>query len=125
MGPTDRMTTCALSAAATLDTWSNHAWSDGLQIDELENLDVLSVRTRNSVYKITILSGHTGEVIVQGGRFFPEATRVRLAGSTLGGSFLKRHGIYVGFRMELHHDRQATITTAVRSIHRISDYQTQ
>lgn len=119
------MTTSALSAAASLETWSSHAWSDGVQIEELENLDVLSVRTRNSVYTITILARQTGEVLVQGGRFFPEPTRVCLAGSSLGGSFLKRHGIYVGFRMELHHDRQATLTTAVRSILLVGDHPTQ
>jgi hypothetical protein len=119
------MTICAVPAVAVLDTWSHQEWRDGVQIDELQNLDVLSVRTRNSVYRITILARQSAEVLVQGGQFFPEATRVRLAGSSLGGTFLKRHGIYVGFRMELHHGRQATVTTAVRSIQRIGDLREQ
>jgi hypothetical protein len=56
---------------------------------------------------------------VRGGEFFPERTPVYLAGSSFGGSFLKRHGIYVGLRMELHHAAQATIITQVRSTQRV------
>ena len=119
------MTTCSFPAAADLETWSNRAWTDGVQIDALQDLDVLAVRTRNSLYEVTIVSGQTGEVLVRGGRFFPEPTRVCLAGSSLGGSFLKHRGIYVGFRMELHRDRQATITTEVRSIQRINGHRMQ
>jgi serine/threonine protein kinase len=32
---------------------------------------------------------------VRGGQFFPTYTPARLAGSSLGGSFLKQHGIYL------------------------------
>ena len=52
-------------------------------------------------YEITVLNGHTGEVLVRGGGFFPVRTPVRLEGSTCGGSILKRLGIYVGLRMEI------------------------
>jgi hypothetical protein len=57
-------------------------------------------------------------VLVRGGEFFPEFERVRLAGSCLGGSFLKLHGIYIGFQMELHRDSDFIVTTKVRSIAR-------
>jgi hypothetical protein len=39
-----------------------------------------------------------------------------LAGSSLGGSFLKMRGIYVGFSMELCHEGETIITSPVRSI---------
>jgi hypothetical protein len=108
-----------LSGAVDLVSWSNRDWSDGVQLDALQDLDVLTVRTRNSTYELTIVSCRKSEVLVRGGQFFPEPTPVYLAGSSLGGSFLKRHGIYVGLRMELHHDAQATITTQVQSIARV------
>ena len=38
----------------------------------LDALTTLLVRTDNSVYRITILTPHRGEVVVQGGAFFPE-----------------------------------------------------
>ncbi len=86
---------------AMLDAWSEHAWDNGVQIDQLEELETLAVRTKNSLYEITVLDGRRGEVLVRGGQFFPERTPVQLAGSTLGGMFLKRHGIYVGMKMEI------------------------
>src|SRR3989442_15657544 len=76
-------------AGAILDTWSKHEWSEGLQVDHLQDLDSLVIQTQNSTYEITIVCGRTGEVLVRGGQFFPQVTRARLAGSSLGGSFLK------------------------------------
>jgi hypothetical protein len=84
-----------------LDGWANPEWSNGVQIDQMEELTTLAVRTTNSLYEITVLNGHTGEVLVRGGEFFPVRTPVRLEGSTCGGSILKRRGIYVGLRMEI------------------------
>src|ERR1051326_4188004 len=91
--------TCA--RGALLDTWSGHDWQDGVQVETLEDLSKLSVHTENSVYEITIISGRSGEVLIRGGKFFPEFTAVRIAGCSLGGSFLKLRGIYVGFNMEV------------------------
>ena len=117
------MVSCPVGA--DLDTWSRHEWKEGLQIDALQGLVTLSVRTLNSTYEITVLRPGTSEVLVRGGQFFPEYTPALLAGSSLGGSFLKMHGIYVGFSMELYHDQQAIVTTAVQSIGRVPDGQVQ
>ena len=111
----------AVPRAALLDAWSAHPWRDGLVVDDLSPLDQLTVQTRNSTYEIIIVSPRAAEVIVRGGRFFPTPTPVRLAGSSLGGSFLKQHGIYVGFRMELQYDGQTIVTTEVCSIARTVD----
>ena len=86
---------------AMLDAWSDSEWENGVQIDQIEELTTLAVQTSNSLYEITVLNGHTGEVLVRGGEFFPVRTPVRLEGSTCGGSILKRRGIYVGLRMEI------------------------
>jgi hypothetical protein len=101
---------------ALLDAWSDYGWKDGVQIDTLRDLDELVVQTENSTYEITTISPHTGEIVVRGGRFFPEFTPARLAGSSLGGSFLKVRGVYVGFSMELHADGKTIVTSRVRSI---------
>jgi hypothetical protein len=87
--------------SAILDAWSDSEWNEGVQIDQIEELTTLAVRTTNSLYEVTVLDGHTGEVLIRGGEFFPERTPVRLEGSTCGGSILKRRGIYVGLRMEI------------------------
>src|SRR5580765_4858330 len=108
--------TNAYPAAALLDTWSDRPWKDGLQLDHLRELDELSIRTRNNVYRIVALAPARGEVLIQGGRFFTERTRAHLAGCSLGGSFLKTRGIYVGFRMELLVGLETIITSDVLSV---------
>ncbi len=57
--------------AVTLDAWSRHDWSDGLQIDRLAPLETIEARTRNSTYELVILDGRNGDVLVTGGQFFP------------------------------------------------------
>jgi len=92
--------TQSVPRGAVLDAWSGSEWDNGLQIDRMGELTTVAVRTARSVYEITILNGHTGDVLVRGGGFFPERTPVQLTGSTFGGSILKRRGIYVGMRLE-------------------------
>jgi hypothetical protein len=99
-----------------LQSWVDHDWSGGIQLDSLAGLEQFAVRTRNSTYEITILSPRTGDVLVRGGRFFPEHTRARVAGCSLGGSFLKVRAIHVGFYLELLHDGRRIVTTGVRQI---------
>jgi hypothetical protein len=87
-------------AGALLSRWCEWDWQNGLQIERLKDLQLLKVRTRNSVYELTVVSADQSEVLVRGGRHFPELTPMRLNGSTLGGCFIRNGGIYVGFRME-------------------------
>lgn len=54
-----------------LDAWSDSEWNHGVQIDQIEELTTLAVQTSNNLYEITVLNGHTGEVLVRGGEFFP------------------------------------------------------
>ncbi len=108
--------TVSCSKGALLDTWSGHHWQDGIQVETLDDLTNLKVVTENSTYELTIICAHTGEILVRGGRFFPEFTQARLAGSSMGGSFLKVRGIYVGFHMELHAENRSIVTSRVRSI---------
>lgn len=101
---------------ADLSAWSDLAWSDGVQLEQLDPLETLVVRTRNSTYEIVVVNPHSAEVLVRGGRFFPVYTPVVLSGASLGGSFLKLHGIYGGFSMELHTGEETIITSAVKRV---------
>jgi hypothetical protein len=108
--------TLRCSAGALLDTWSSHDWTEGVQLEFIEDMEKLTVQTENSLYEITVICGRTGEILIRGGRFFPEFTPARLAGSSLGGSFLKLRGIYIGFSLEVHFDKRLIITSRVRKI---------
>ena len=105
-----------IPAGAVLDKWSDDPWSNGVQVDQMEDMETLVVRTRNSLYEIVVIDGPSGEILVRGGQFFPELTPARLAGATLGGCFCKMRGIYAGFRMEITANDQRTVTTPVESI---------
>src|SRR2546429_7582922 len=115
----DTRLTCP--ASALIDTWSAHDWTEGLQLETREDMDRLVVRTETSTYEITVISARAGEILIRGGRFFPEFTPARLAGSSLGGSFLKLRGIYVGFKLEIHFDKRPIITNRVRQISLVLD----
>jgi len=109
-------TTVSCSAGALLDTWSSHNWTEGVQLEAMADMERLTVQTENSTYEITVICGRTGDILVRGGRFFPEFTAARLAGSSLGGSFLKLRGIYAGFNLEIHFDKRLIITSRVRQV---------
>jgi hypothetical protein len=104
-----------------LSAWSAHDWSDGVHVTDLVTLESLVVETQNNTYEIVLLSAETAEVLVRGGAFFPVFTPVRLAGSSLGGAFLKLHSIHIGFRLELGTDSGFIITSPVRSIARTAE----
>lgn len=105
----------------SLDGWCAHDWRDGIHIPSLAPLDRLLVRTCNHVYDVIVVDPSAAIVMVRGGRYFPEFTRVRINGSSLGGGLLKLHGIYMGFRLELHSESQAIVTSPVRAISRGPD----
>ena len=85
-------------------------------IPRLAPHDQLIVRTRNSTYEIIVLVPHTASVLVRGGAFFPTFTQARVAGSSMGGGFLKLHGVYAGFQLELLTDDLPIITTRVQTV---------
>lgn len=105
-----------MATGAQLESWSGYDWTDGVQVDELRELDALSIRTRNSIYEIVVTAPAKGLVLVRGGAHFPSFTPAKLRGSTIGGSILKYGGVYPGFRLEIEADGRRIITSAVESI---------
>src|SRR6185436_3453279 len=89
---------------------------DGIGLRDVETLGTLLARTENSVYRIIPLEAGSSRILIQGGRFFPEATEVRFAGSGFGGSFLKLGWIGLGLRMEIVWDGQRIITSRIRTV---------
>ena len=105
-------------AGMTLDSWLNHPWLDGVQIDRLEALQVLRVNTCNSAYDIVVVAGSAGEVMVRGGRYFPDWTRALLLGCSFGRGLLKRFGVHVGMRLEFCCGLRSVVTSPVVAVAR-------
>jgi hypothetical protein len=114
VGPT------AVPGSALLSTWNSYEWRDGIRVDHLSPLTRLTVSTRNTTYEMVIVLPATGEILVRGGAFFPDFTPARLAGSSLGGSFLKLRSIFIGFHLEIATAHGTIITSPVRMIEIVS-----
>lgn len=93
-------------------------WHDGIQIDACLPLDRLVVETRNSVYDLVVVSPQDGEVLVRGGRLFPDFRKAQLVGATAGGHTVKLLGIYEGLCVELFVDHRSVITSPVSTVYR-------
>jgi hypothetical protein len=105
-----------MNSWSLLDFWTREKWSSGLQIRQTAILDRVFVWTSNSLYELIIISPSTNEVMIRGGKYFPNYACVRLSGSSMGGSFLKLGGIYVGFRMEIAEHGNTIVTGPVGKI---------
>jgi hypothetical protein len=103
-------------ARRLLSSWSAHDWRGGIRVDDLAALERLIVTTANSTYEMVLVAPERAEVLVRGGAFFPVFTPARVAGSSLGGSFLKLRSVHVGFRLELGTERGFIITSPVRAV---------
>jgi hypothetical protein len=75
----------------------------------------LLVETRNSRYRFVVLDDG-GNVLVDGGRYFPQETTARIDGCTLGGSLLKLGWIGLGLFLEISACGKRIVTSRVRSI---------
>jgi hypothetical protein len=87
---------------------------EGVELDHLEPLTTLIVRTRNSVYQVIIAKG--SDVLVQGGTYFTEPTPAHVEGASAGGSSLKLGWIALGLLMELRAGGRHIVTSPVVAI---------
>ena len=101
--------------ASLLSWWESFSWSDGVQMDHLDACDRLTVLTQHSTYEIVVVAPTEGKVLVRGGQFFPDFTRARLMGATLGGSFVKVRSVHLGFRIEFGVGRECVVTSPVKT----------
>jgi hypothetical protein len=86
--------------ATTIHGWLGRASDGAIDLGGCEPLERITVKTRRSVYELIVLAGRAGEVLVRGGRFFPEFREAILSGSTVGGNALKPRSLGVGLCME-------------------------
>ena len=94
--------------------------TDGIQVNELAQYDVLSVTTTHHTYHVTVIDPETAQVRVRGGDFFPNDTLAQLAGSSLDSS-IKPFGIYIGYSIEFFVHARRIRTSPVRVIRLLAE----
>ena len=87
---------------------------EGVELGELEPLTIVLVWTWNSLYRLIVEEG--GDVLLQGGPFFPEPTPAHVDGASTGGNLLKAEWIGVGLLMEFRVSGKRIVTSPVVSI---------
>src|SRR5262245_28916838 len=97
------------------DEDTQRAATDGIQVNELAQGDVLSIATANSIYQVTVIDPETAQVRVRGGNYFPNDTIAHVSGSS-SDSAVKPYGIYVGYNVEFSVNARRVRTSRVRDI---------
>jgi hypothetical protein len=101
----------------TLDEFAlGSGCENGVTLSDVEPGTRLTVITRNSTYRLDVIDGAEGRVVVVGGSVFPEHTEVRVEGATDGGSVIKSGWIGVGLRLELISGLRRITTSRVKAV---------
>jgi len=89
----------------------------GVFLDRLQLHSVLLIQTQHRCYTAVMLGG--SQALISGHpKYCPEPTLVAIAGSTWGGSMLKRHFVGRGMHLEFCHPEYSTpiVTSCVQEI---------
>jgi hypothetical protein len=90
----------------------------GVLLEGLPPDTVLQIRTQHHFYTALILG--EGSALISGHpKYCPQPVQVTIAGSTWGGSMLKRRFIGRGMHLEFHHPAYSTpiVTSPIQEIH--------
>ena len=102
--------------AAGFRFWPADSPCRAIDLDSCSPFERIAVTTRMSEYEVVALPGSSGDVLVRGGRYFPEFRHARLAGSTFGGSAIRVRTIEVGCRLELQVDGKTLLTSTIQAV---------
>jgi len=75
----------------------------------------ITLRTRNTCYRMLVVDGAARRVLVTGGRLFPESTKAEVVGARVYDD-VKVGWIVEGHQLELATDRGPVVTSLVQSI---------
>ena len=106
----------SLVVAVPLEDQATPQPDEAIQLDSCPAFQWIVVRTRRSVYEIIVLSGDAGDVMVRGGRYFPEFRCATVVGSTFGGSAVRLGTICVGCYLELQVDGKSVVTSRIEAV---------
>jgi hypothetical protein len=89
--------------------------TNGIQVNELAQGDVLLITTTNNTYHVTVIDPEAAQVRVRGGDFFPSDTIAQIGGSSLNSS-IKPFGIYIGYSINFFVYAKCVRTSPVHGI---------
>jgi hypothetical protein len=100
----------------TLDGFSRMiGCSSGVSVSALEAGTIVGIRTQRSRYRLLLLD-EPNQVLIAGGRLFPEPVEARIVGATGTGTMVKAGAIVIGLRLEIRVGSQRFTISPVQSI---------
>ena len=93
--------------------WGIHM---SIHIDSCSARETIVVTTRSSVYKLIVLRGTQGLMLVRGGRDFPKFRRALFLGSMADDGSVAPRTIDIGLRMRFISGNRSFLTSPVQSI---------
>jgi len=77
---------------------------------------MINVRTRNTLYRLTVIDGAARQISISGGRLFPCSTDVTLLGAIDGEEAVKFGWIVEGLQLQLLAPDGPVVTSTVESV---------
>jgi hypothetical protein len=77
---------------------------------------MVTVRTKNTLYRLTVVDGPARQISISGGRLFPRSTDVQLLGAVDGDEGVKAGWIVEGLQLQLSTPYGPVITSLVESV---------
>jgi hypothetical protein len=77
---------------------------------------MVNVRTKNTLYRLTVIDGPARQISINGGRLFPDPTDVTLLGAVDGEEDVKFGWIVEGLQLQLITPDGPVITSTVESV---------
>jgi hypothetical protein len=77
---------------------------------------MVNVRTKNTLYRLTVLDGPARQISISGGRLFPSNTDVQLVGALDGDDGVKSGWIVEGLQLQLLTKYGPVITSVVEAV---------
>jgi hypothetical protein len=77
---------------------------------------MVTVRTKNTLYRLTVVDGPARQVSISGGRLFPNGVDVQLLGAVDGDEGVKDGWIVEGLQLQLITSAGPVITSIVESV---------
>jgi len=113
--------TNTFAAPARTSNHSRQADTSGLSLNTLNRFDTVSVKTRNSDYRVFFLDPREGRGLIEGGSYFVEPTEAMLIGAASSSSEVKPGFIGVGLRLDMWVDGRFLSTSPVESVSIVHD----
>ena len=89
-----------------------------ISVDSCAAQETFVITTGSNIYELVVLGGDRGDVLVRGGRYFTEVTRVRFLGSIADDGSAKPQTIDIGLRMKFVVGERFVVTSPVQSVSR-------